>query len=93
MQCSAPGDVIPLYCIASGHSTTYTYDWSNTDGLVGVNSPVYYATRAGTYRCSVSDGSRVCSSKAIVVPEGTLMITYLCEMIVYVLSFSVHRYA
>ncbi len=64
--------MIPLFCIASGHSIAYTYNWSNTDGDVGIDSTVLYVARTGTYSCTVDNGIQQCRSHAITVVEGSI---------------------
>ena len=37
---------VPLYCIGSDH----LYEWDNVDVRVGLNFPVIYAPKPGTYQ-------------------------------------------
>lgn len=67
-----PRAVEPLYCVASGHNLKYKYTWDNITGVVGVNSPIFYAFELGTYRCTVTNEyDEVAYSPSIVVREGT----------------------
>ena len=50
------GRVAILYCVSSGHSFEYRYQWDNVLGPVGVTSPVIYAFEPGTYRCTMTNG-------------------------------------
>lgn len=64
------GRVEILYCVASGHSFEYRYQWDNVLGPVGVNSPVLYAFEPGTYWCTVTNQVDTVTSEPIVVTEG-----------------------
>ena len=61
---------IPLYCIASGHTLDYKYQWDITMKLPG-NSPVIWVNEATLYCCSVVHNSTnaQCSSRTIHVIE------------------------
>ena len=75
-------DVIPLYCVASQHSLSTSYEWDNVAGPVGINSPVIYVTKPGTYRCVVSDaGGKVAYARNIVVTRGEYICVALCSLI------------
>ena len=54
---------IPLYCVASQHSLSTLYEWSNINGCVGIHSPILYVWDPGMYRCSVTntDGEKAYS--------------------------------
>ena len=64
------GRVAILYCVSSGHSFEYRYQWDNVLGPVGVNSPVLYAFEPGTYQCTVTNGMDTVTSEPIMVTEG-----------------------
>ena len=69
------GTVVPLFCIASHHSSSYTYKWDNLNGEVGMHSPILYANKPGVYRCTVDDDlGHICYSKSISVTEGALLL-------------------
>ena len=56
------GHVIPLYCVASNHSLSYSYECSNLSGKVGLKSPV---SKPRVYKCTVHAGGQTCLSKSI----------------------------
>ena len=70
----APGHV-PLFCVASNHSLHYKYEWTSLTGVVGMNSPVYYANKPGIYRCTVTADrlDQTCLSRSINVIEGIVV--------------------
>ena len=69
--CTLPSNQVAIvYCIASNHSSSCKYQWRNSDGDVGVNSPVLYVNKPGVYRCTVHCGGQQCFSRSINVLEG-----------------------
>lgn len=67
--------VVPLFCVASKHCSSYQYNWDNLHGNVGQLSPVLYANKVGIYRCTITHGleglsASKCYSKSISVNEG-----------------------
>ena len=82
----APGQVVPL---ASNHSLHYKYEWTSSNGVVGITSPVYYANKPGVYRCTVTTGDRLdqtCLSRSINVVEGIVVVVTLFFVRVKVLN-------
>ena len=54
LSCTLPrNQVAVIYCIASNHSCLYKYQWRNSEGEVGVNSPVLFVKKPGVYKCTV----------------------------------------
>ena len=83
-DCVLDGPVMPLFCIASHHSSKYRYHWDNIKGNVGLYGPVLYVTKSGTYGCTVEnkDNGAKCRSGSIRVADGmtklsACMIVYL----------------
>ena len=75
-KCILSGDVVPLFCVASGHSTTYKYCWSNSSGDVGMFGPVLFAAKPGLYRCTIENKltDATCKSSNITVTGTTVII-------------------
>ena len=64
---------VPLICIGSKHSETLQYVWVCGDSVVGICSPVLYATKPGRYTCTVSDEYEYSvKSKEIIVIQGRI---------------------
>lgn len=82
-DCVLDGPVMPLFCVASHHSSKYRYHWDNVKGNVGLYGPVLYVTKSGTYRCTVEnkDNGAKCRSGSIHVADG--MTKFSACMIVY----------
>ena len=67
---------VALHCVASKHCFDYKYEWDNIDGRVGVDSPVLYVNKVGTYRCKVTNmiDSAQCRSASVSVYEGMIVL-------------------
>jgi hypothetical protein len=67
------GCVIPIYCIASGHTLAHTYRWKRGSINLHGNSPVLWIDKAGPYVCNVthsSDNTQTASQVSVV--EGNI---------------------
>ncbi len=60
---------IPIFCVASSHHFDFNYTWNKGGFHVGTNSPVYYSSTSGIYKCTVTDHmlNQNCCSHAIQV--------------------------
>ena len=69
------GPAIPIFCIASGHSLEFTYEWKVSGRTVGTNSCVLWVNQPGVYNCRVEHiMTAECSSHYIsVLPEGNIV--------------------
>ena len=64
-------EVLPIFCIVSGHSLRTDYEWFIDDEGIGVSSPILYVTKEGSYHCKVTDDEeRVCTSRNIDIVSG-----------------------
>ena len=65
--------VSPSFVLLSQHSLHYKYEWEDLGGPMGINSPVLYAHKPGTYFCTVTNNiDQKCYSSATAVQEGTV---------------------
>ena len=49
------GPAVPLYCIASNHSLQHKYMWENSAGQLSPSTPVLWAIKPDTYKCTVRE--------------------------------------
>ena len=74
-DCVLDGPVVPLFCVASRHSSKYKYHWDNIKGNVGLYGPVLYVMKSGTYRCTVENrhNGATCRSRSIRVVDDMIV--------------------
>lgn len=70
------GSTIPLYCVASGHSLDYTYQWKRGSVTLYGNTPVLWVNQIGPYICNITHSSNNAASQVINV-EGKLFKTQI----------------
>ena len=49
------GEAVPLYCVASNHTSLHCYQCENTAGDLSVSTPVLWVNKADTYKCVVKE--------------------------------------
>ena len=82
------GRCVPLFCVATNHSLSYTYQWESiSDGKIGANSPVLWVNKAGSYKCTVSNGSIQCYSELITVADDDGKLGSMEKYVIRILLF------
>lgn len=65
------GKTIPLYCVTSGHSLDYVYQWKRGSLSLHGNSPVLWVNKVGSYICNIThsvDNTQTASN--VITVEG-----------------------